>query len=142
MSSKRAAGRGGSGYPCSGCSLHYETASVRMRRAQRLRRRQEFAAVYRRGRPFRADLLIMRVLRTGGPQSRFGFTASKAVGNAVVRNRVRRRMREAARSLPVAAGYDIVFNSRARAATATFAQIRVEMRSLLDRADLLEEPAV
>lgn len=112
---------------------------VRMRRAQRLRQRQEFAEVYRRGRPFRADLLIMRALRTDEPLSRFGFTASRAVGNAVVRNRVRRRLREAARSLPVAPGWDIVFNSRAQVASASFVQIREEMRSLLERANLLED---
>ena len=111
-----------------------------MRRAQRLRHRQEFAAVYRQGKPFRTDLLIMRAIRTDEPLSRFGFTASRAVGNAVVRNRVRRRMREAARSLPVTPGWDIVFNSRVQASGAGYAQIQDQMRTLLGRAELLEEP--
>ena len=110
-----------------------------MRRSQRLRQRQEFDAVYRRGKPFRTDLLIMRALQTQEPLSRFGFTVSKAVGNAVVRNRVRRRMKDAARSLPVAPGWDIVFNSRKPAAEASFAQIREQMGSALGRAGLLEE---
>ena len=96
--------------------------------------------MYLRGKPFRTGLLIMRAIRTDGPLSRFGFTASRAVGNAVVRNRVRRRMREAARSLPVAPGWDIVFNSRVQAARATYAQIQDQMRTLLERAELLEEP--
>ena len=112
-----------------------------MRRAQRLRQRQEFAEVYRRGRPLRGDLLIMRSLRTDEPISRFGFTASRKVGNAVTRNRVRRRMREAVSSLSVAPGWDIVFNSRVKVAHASFAQIRGAMQAMLERAELLEESA-
>ncbi len=49
-------------------------------------------------------------------------------------------MREAARSLPVAPGWDIVFNSRVRASGASYAQIQDQMRTLLGRAELLEEP--
>lgn len=97
--------------------------------------------VYRRGRPYRGDLLTMRALRTNEPLSRFGFTTSKAVGNAVTRNRVRRRMREAIGSLSIAPGWDIVFNSRVNIAHSSYAQIREAMRALLERAELLEEAA-
>jgi ribonuclease P protein component len=109
-----------------------------MRRAQRLRHKQDFADVYRRGKPLRGELLIMRAHRTDGPLTRFGFTASTAIGNAVTRNRVRRRLKAAASKMPVAAGWDIVFNSRAPIANASFAQIEEQMRVLLDRAGLLE----
>ena len=112
-----------------------------MLRAQRLRQRQEFARVYRRGRPYRSELLIMRALRTNEPLSRFGFTVSRAVGNAVTRNRVRRRMREAIGSLRIAPGWDLVFNSRVNIAQASYAQIREAIRILLERAELLEETA-
>lgn len=97
--------------------------------------------MYRRGRPYRSDLLIMRALRTNEPLSRFGFTVSRAVGNAVTRNRVRRRMREAVGSLCVGSGWDIVFNSRVKIAQASYAQIREAMRTLLERAELLQEAA-
>ncbi len=112
-----------------------------MLRAQRLRQRQDFARVYQRGRPYRSDLLIMRSLRTNESLSRFGITTSKAIGNAVTRNRVRRRMREAIGSLCIVSGWDIVFNSRVRIANASYAQIRETMRTLLQRAELLEEAA-
>ena len=95
--------------------------------------------MYRRGRPYRSDLLIMRALRTDEPLSRFGFTVSRAIGNAVTRNRVRRRMREAIGSLDIASGWDIVFNSRVQIAQASYAQIREAMSKLLERAELLEE---
>ena len=95
--------------------------------------------MYRRGRPYRSDLLIMRALRTNEPITRFGLTTSKAIGNAVTRNRVRRRMREAIGSLGFASGWDIVFNSRVQIAQASYAQIREAMSKLLERAELLEE---
>jgi ribonuclease P protein component len=80
----------------------------------------------------------MRALQTDEPLSRFGLTTSKAIGNAVTRNRVRRRMREAIGSLGIESGWDIVFNSRVSIAGASYAQIRETMRMLLERADLLE----
>jgi len=58
----------------------------------------------------------------------------------VTRNRVRRRMREAVGSLCIAPGWDIVFNSRVKVAGASFAQIRGAMQTLLERAEVLEEP--
>ena len=112
-----------------------------MRRAERLRKGSEFAAVYRQGRPHRSDLLVLRALRTDASASRFGFTATKALGNAVLRNRLRRRLKEAARSMPVAGGWDIVINSRRGAATASYDQLRSQIRDLLARAGVLKETA-
>ena len=50
-------------------------------------------------------------------------------------------MREAIGSLCIASGWDIVFNSRVNIAQASYAQIRETMRTLLERAELLEEAA-
>lgn len=67
----------------------------------RLRRREDFAAAVRRGRRAGRPLLVVH-LRSGtdphvpgetDPLARAGFVVSKAVGNAVVRNRVKRRLR-------------------------------------------------
>ena len=110
-----------------------------MRRAQRLRKREDFAAVYRHGRPYRGDLLILRTLRTGQPLSRFGFTVGHALGKAVVRNRLKRRLREAARSLPVAPGWDLVVNSRRGAQEADYHQLRSVFAELLGRAGVLRD---
>lgn len=110
-----------------------------MRRAQRLRQRREFAAVYRRGRPYRSDLLVLRALRTKHPLSRFGFTVGRATGKAVVRNRVKRRLREAVRSLPVAAGWDLVLNARRGAAEADYHRLRAVVSELMARARVLDD---
>lgn len=109
-----------------------------MRRAQRLRQRREFASVYRRGRQYRGRLLVLRVLETGQPLSRFGFSVGRAVGNAVARNRIKRRLREAVRSLPVAPGWDVVLNARRGVAEATYTQLRTEVCQLMSQARLLE----
>lgn len=108
-----------------------------MRRAHRLRQRREFAAVYRRGRPFRSDLLILRAVRTGRPLSRVGFTVGRALGGAVVRNRLKRRLRQAVRSLPLAPGWDLVLNARRGAAKADYHRLREALTGVMRRAGVL-----
>lgn len=66
--------------------------------------------------------------------SRFGFTVGRALGKAVTRNRVRRRLREAARSLGVEAGRDIIVNARRGAECAGYYELRAELSELLERA--------
>ncbi|WP_079122916.1 ribonuclease P protein component [Streptomyces abyssalis] len=74
----------------------------------RLRRREDFAAAVRRGRRAGRPLLVVHLRRNGNssdpheaggeaPPARAGFVVSKAVGNAVVRNRVKRRLRHLVR---------------------------------------------
>jgi len=83
---------------------------------------------------------VLRTLATDGP-SRFGFTAGVALGNAVVRNRLKRRLREAVRSLPVSSGWDVVVNGRRGAGEADYWRLRRELAELMERAGLLDGPA-
>lgn len=72
---------------------------------------------------------------------RVGFTASKKVGGAVVRNRARRRLRALAREVLVreaAPGYDYVLIARAETATRDYTQLRGDMRFALKRLKLLQ----
>ncbi len=108
-----------------------------MRRELRLRRSADFTAVHRRGRPVASGLLAMRCLNTAAPVSRIGFSVSKRVGNAVVRNRVKRRLRAAATSLSIGPGWDIVVSARPVAATRDYAALREALFSVLQRAQLL-----
>jgi ribonuclease P protein component len=110
-----------------------------MLRERRLRRSTDFAAVYRRGRPLSSDLLALRSLKTAGPQSRVGFAVGKRIGTAVVRNRVKRRLRAAIASLPLAPGWDLVVAARPAAATQDYRTLRSALLGLLQRARLLEQ---
>ena len=66
--------------------------------------------------------------------SRFGFSVRKRLGGAVVRNTVKRRLRETARLSQVEGGWDLIVIPREEAASADFHQIRRSMASLLKRA--------
>jgi ribonuclease P protein component len=109
-----------------------------MQRANRLRRRNDFAAAYQRGRAWSNDLLAVRARPNGLPLSRFGFAVGKRVGKAVVRNRVKRRLREIVRSLHPVGGWDVVIIARPAAADADFASLSAAVRSLFSRARLVE----
>jgi ribonuclease P protein component len=71
--------------------------------------------------------------------NRYGFVTSKQLGKAVVRNRVRRRLREGVRSLITRPGWDIVISARARAAQANFHQLKAAVANLFARAGILAE---
>ena len=108
-----------------------------MQREGRLRRRADFAAVYQRGRAWSNELLALRVLPSRLPRSRFGYAVGKRVGNAVIRNRVKRRLREAVRSLRPTAGWDVVIVARPQAAAADFGSLRDALWSLFRRAGIV-----
>jgi ribonuclease P protein component len=113
---------------------------VRLTKAARLRRRREFLAVQERGRRVHARELVVVVLGprvAGGP--RLGVTVSSRVGNAVVRNRIKRWVREAFRSLaPELPAYDYVVIARAGAEQAGLEGAK---RALAAAAEKLRRPA-
>lgn len=96
----------------------------------RLRKREEFLAV-RRGEKRRGRLFLLEVLDRGdGAAPRAGFTVTKKVGNAVVRNRVRRRLKEAVRvhaARDMAPGHDYVIVGREDVLTVPFTQLADEL---------------
>ncbi len=99
-----------------------ERAGAGLSRGERLRKRHEFLAVQRGGRRFRTDLFTVAWRSGPEPWPRLGITASRKVGNAVARNRIKRRIRELFRRnktvLPRAT--DIVFIANPRTSTAPY----------------------
>ena len=109
---------------------------------RRLHRSAEIRKVQQSGRSYAGSLVAIRSLPSSHPVTRFSFVTSKRVGNAVVRNRVRRRLREIYRQTPIRPGFDVVVSARAAAATASFWALREAVLSQLGRAKLLGgEPA-
>jgi ribonuclease P protein component len=106
----------------------------------RLRGRRAFDEVFRRGRAYSDDLLVVRVLPSGLPYNRFGFVAGKRVGKAVVRNKVKRRLREGIRLLELRPGWDIVVIARPAAAAADYHTLKRSALRLLSRAGVAPPP--
>lgn len=105
-----------------------------------LRRRADFEQVFESGQLVRGRSLAVRVLERGEGPARVGFAIGKRLDKrAVVRNRVRRRLRDAIRPLPLRDGYDIVVLGRRSALTASFSALREDVGGLLRRAGLVEE---
>jgi ribonuclease P protein component len=70
--------------------------------------------------------------------SRYGFSVSKRIGKAVVRNRVKRLLREVLRVTPLKPGWDIIFIARTAVAGTDYASLNKVVIGLLSRAHLLE----
>jgi ribonuclease P protein component len=96
-------------------------------------RRGEFEAVYRSGRRRSSAQFVVFFRPNETGRSRFGISVKKALGGAVVRNRIRRRIREVLRlnTPEIPTGWDIVIHPRASVARSEFTRLATELTSLL-----------
>ena len=84
-------------------------------------------------------LLVGRFVRTDLDQTRFGFATGKRLGGAVVRNRVRRRLREELRAMAPAfqPGWDVLIIARPPVVAADYQTLTGVLQSLLRRGGIL-----
>jgi len=112
-------------------------------KSRRLTQSAEFAQVKKNGRVYRGRSVLLSILRANGAtRFRAGFITSRALGSAVARNRVRRRLREIARKHQgeIGDGTWIVTIARANAVGATYQELEVEWLRLAKRASILATP--
>src|SRR5579859_278024 len=111
-------------------------------REYRLTRSRDFVCVRRRGRSAGSALATLYVLPGQNGALRIGFSVSKRVGKATIRNRVKRLFREAVRQHlnSVRPGFDLVFIARPAAAHASYQQILDSVSYLLRKAGALCRP--
>ena len=111
-----------------------------MQRRQRLTGSKRFSQIHIEGSSTANRLLVIRYLANGTDDSRFGFLVSKRIGNAAVRNKLKRRLRELIRLTPVKAGWDALFIVRRGAGSAKYQDLKDATDNLLQRANLVDKP--
>jgi ribonuclease P protein component len=113
--------------------------------ARRLRRRKEFSAAVRTGRRAGRGAIVVHLQSASDSarSARAGFIVSRGVGGAVVRNRVRRRLRHLTRdrigSLP--AGATLVVRARPEVADRAYAELAADLDAALAAASSTAVPA-
>jgi ribonuclease P protein component len=112
-----------------------------LNRRHRLSDKERFRQVRQTGASYTHPLMVLCLLPNDEAISRCGFTVSRRVGKAVVRNRARRRLSEAVRLLweRVAPGWDMVWVARPTIVKVEFAELQVACKRLLRRANMLRE---
>jgi ribonuclease P protein component len=103
---------------------------------QYLTRKAQFQAVYAGGRTYAERHIVLKVLPNELELSRYGLTVSRRVGKAVVRNRIKRRLREIVRRTGLKPGWDFIVIARSPAAQAAFAELAGAVRKGLGRAGI------
>jgi ribonuclease P protein component len=111
----------------------------------RLKRRSDFLRLQQDGRKWVSPTVIVQAGTGKDSAIRYGITATKKLGNAVTRNRVKRRLRAAVRK-SIADGalpFDIVLIGRTETATCPFETLVKDLRWCLKRLDVLhaDKPA-
>ena len=109
-----------------------------MQRKFRLTKSTDFKRVRRLGKSYAHPLVVLIKHPTKIETTRFGVSAGRSVGNAVRRNRAKRRLRECVRpQIPILqTGWDVILLARKPMAQAKFADIESAVNTLLQRAGL------
>ena len=100
-----------------------------------------FRRLYRKGGSVADRYLVLYCRKNGGSENRVGLTVGVKLGHAVVRNRIRRRLREIYRlhEVQFLPGWDIVVVARARAVAASYQQLECSYLALAAEAGILRE---
>ena len=108
---------------------------------EKLRKNSEFRAVYRRGRSFSNSILVLYVFKNYKNKyiNRLGISVSKKVGCSVVRNRVKRLIRESYRlnKSRFKPGYDFIFIARTTINGSSYLEIEKNLIDLLNKFKLV-----
>jgi ribonuclease P protein component len=119
----------GANAPDSGGDVSGSSNRAGFPRSAKLLRHADFQSVYKQGRRhFASHMTVFYLRRASGEGARVGFTVGRALGPAVERNRMKRRLREAVRLQGIISGpVDVVINPKKSLLKAEFLSIREEV---------------
>ena len=106
-----------------------------MDRSYSLKRHKEFRYTYARGRSQSAPLFTLVYAKSRNETARIGFSVSKRVGNAVQRNRAKRRMRACITPMidSLKGGCNLIVIAKPEVLDAPFSELQTQMETLLKR---------
>jgi len=106
-----------------------------------LKRNHEFKRLYNKGKSAASQYAVVYCRRNGGRKNRLGVTVSTKLGGAVVRNRIRRRLKEIYRlsEEKLTPGYDVVIVARAKSRLSNFCELEASVLSLLKKLGVLTQ---
>ena len=121
---------------------HHASKVRPLKRCFSPKRNKQFRQVYRKGKSVACRELVLIYAKNRSDMVHVGFSVGKKLGNSVVRNRVKRRLREAFRpNLPLLLpGFDLIVIARDAARDAPFSSLADSLRYLLRKAGLFQKP--
>lgn len=121
------------------CNLYTKVFCL-LKKINRLKTTTDFSKVYKKGRSYVSDLFVLYVLLTKSDEKTFGFSVSKKVGNACMRNSIKRRSSEVIRINleQIKPGISMVFIARKNSALASYSEIDRHIKKLLSKARVIE----
>lgn len=121
---------------------HHASKVRPLKRCFSLKRNKQFRQVYRKGKSVACRELVLIYAKNRSDMVHVGFSVGKKLGNSVVRNRLKRRLREAFRpNLPLLLpGFDLIVIARDAARDAPFSSLADSLRYLLRKAGLFQKP--
>jgi ribonuclease P protein component len=110
-----------------------------MNKATRLKGKKEFDTVFSEGRALANSFVVLRAIPNSIGVNRYGIVAGRRLGNAVVRNRVKRQLRAMVTNIAAKGGWDVVLVARKPATGTDYHTMEIATRELFARARLLGE---
>ena len=112
-----------------------------LKRINRLKKRYQFNYVYKSGEHFSGEHMVLYVVSSKTKNIKVGLAVTKKIGHAVVRNRVRRKLREIIKKqVPtLKQNYNIIVVARENISEASFDKLSAEFLKLLKKANLIQD---
>ena len=110
-----------------------------MKKAVTLKENWEFRRLYQHGKSAVTPAMVVYCRKNKAGGSRLGITVSTKLGKAVVRNRIKRRLREVYRLSPLKPGYDVVLVGRSRAKDLPFSRLMESFQKSCRKLNIWEE---